>query len=152
MMDPTKQRLDATRKQAHPQCISCSLDNSSGFALEFCIREDKGIEAEFACDKIYQGYPGFLHGGISSLLLDSAMANCLFAHGIIAVTARMIVRFLLPVFTDRPAVAKAWLKAYEPPLYVLEAVLEQDGRTLVRASAKFIDRDLIGASGIDEKI
>lgn len=77
------------------------------------------------------------------MLLDSAMANCLFAHQKVAVTARLIVRFLLPVTIDQTAVVKAWIREYEPPLYVLEAEIEQKGQTLVRGSAKFIDRDLI---------
>jgi acyl-CoA thioesterase FadM len=80
------------------------------------------------------------------LLLDSAMANCLFAHRITAVTARLIVRFLLPVSIDQPAAVRAWIREYEPPLYVLEAELEQNGRILTRASAKFIDRDLTAAN------
>jgi acyl-coenzyme A thioesterase PaaI-like protein len=143
MTNPTQQSLEVIRKQAHPECISCSRENASGLALEFCVRDDKGVQADFACSEIYQGYPGFLHGGISSLLLDSAMANCLFAHQKVAVTARLIVRFLLPVAIDQPAVVKAWIREYEPPLYVLEAELEQNGQTLVRGSAKFIDRDLI---------
>jgi acyl-coenzyme A thioesterase PaaI-like protein len=143
MTDPTQQSLETTRKQAHPECISCSLENASGLALEFSVRDDKGVQAEFACDQFYQGYPGFLHGGISSLLMDSAMANCLFAHRIVAVTARLIVKFLLPVAIDQPAVVKAWMREYEPPLYVLESKIEQNGQTLVKASAKFIDRDLV---------
>jgi acyl-coenzyme A thioesterase PaaI-like protein len=143
MTNPTQLSLEVTKKQAHPECISCSLENASGLALEFFVRNDKGVQAEFDCNPLYQGYPGFLHGGISSLLLDSAMANCLFAHNIVAVTARLIVRFLLPVAIDQPAVVKAWIREYEPPLYVLEAELEQNRQTLVRASAKFIDRDLI---------
>lgn len=143
MTDPTQQFLEVTRKQAHPECISCSQENASGLALEFSVRDDKGVQAEFACKQLYQGYPGFLHGGISSLLMDSAMANCLFAHRISAMTARLIVRFLLPVAIDQPAVVKAWIREYEPPLYVLEAELEQNGKVLVRGSAKFINRDLI---------
>ena len=143
MTDPAQQILEATRNEAHPQCISCSLENASGLGLHFTVREDKGVQAEFACNQVYQGYPGFLHGGISSLLLDSAMANCLFAHRIVAVTARFIVRFLLPVAVRQPAVVRAWIREYEPPLYVLEAEIEQDGRILVRATAKFIDRDLV---------
>ena len=143
MTNPTQQSLEVTRKQAHPDCISCSPERASGLGLEFCVRDDKGVQAEFACDQLYQGYPGFLHGGISSMLLDSAMANCLFAHQKVAMTARLIVRFLLPVVIDQPAVVKAWIREYEPPLYVLEAELEQNGQTLVRGSAKFIDHDLI---------
>lgn len=143
MTDPTQQMLEATRNEAHPQCIGCSPENASGLQLRFSVREDKGVEAELDCNQVYQGYPGFLHGGISSLLLDSAMANCLFAHRIVAVTARFIVRFLLPVVIRQPAVVRAWIREYEPPLYVLEAEIEQNGRILVRASAKFIDRDLV---------
>jgi acyl-coenzyme A thioesterase PaaI-like protein len=143
MIIPTQQSLKEKKTEAHPDCISCSCGNASGLGLEFIVREDKGVQAEFACNKIYQGYPGCLHGGISSLLLDSAMANCLFAHQKSGVTARLIVRFLLPVAIDQPATVKAWIRDYEPPLYVLEAELEQNGKPLVKASAKFIDRDLI---------
>jgi hypothetical protein len=97
MANPTQQSLDVTRKQSHPDCIGCSSENSSGLGLEFIVRDDRGVQAEFACSRIYQGYPGYLHGGISSLLLDLAMANCLFAHQKCGVTTRLIVRFLLPV-------------------------------------------------------
>jgi acyl-coenzyme A thioesterase PaaI-like protein len=152
VMEPSQLALESTKQQLHPRCISCSTGNTSGLALKFFVRGDRGVQAEFACEEFYQGYPGFLHGGITSLLLDSAMANCLFAHRIAAVTARLIVRFLLPVSTDQPAVVKAWVREYEPPLYVLEAEMEQNGRILVRASAKFINRDLVMASDIKAKL
>jgi acyl-coenzyme A thioesterase PaaI-like protein len=141
MKNPTQQKLQSTKQQKHPNCIACSPENVSGLGLNFIVRSDQGVQAEFACDRLYQGYPGFLHGGISSLLMDAAMANCLFAHTISAVTARLIVRYLLPVEIDQPAIARAWIREYEPPLYVLEAELEQKGRILVHASAKFINRD-----------
>jgi hypothetical protein len=73
MPNPAQQFLEITRKQAHPKCISCSVENATGLALDFSIRDDKGVQAEFFCNHVYQGYPGFLHGGVSSLLLDSAM-------------------------------------------------------------------------------
>ena len=142
MINPTQESLEATKRQAHPDCVGCGLDNAHGLALEFSVRADKGVQAEFQCSRFYQGYPGFLHGGITSLLLDSAMTNCLFAHNIAAVTARLITRFILPVAIDQPAVVRAWIRDYEPPLYVLEAELAQEGQVLVRASAKFIDRNL----------
>jgi acyl-coenzyme A thioesterase PaaI-like protein len=145
MANPTQQFLESKKKQEHPACIGCSIENASGLGLglEFVVRDDGGVQAEFACSRIYQGYPGYLHGGISSLLLDSAMANCIFAHQKSGVTARLIVKFFLPVAIDKPAVVKAWMREYEPPLYVLESEIEQNGKTLVKASAKFIDRDLV---------
>jgi hypothetical protein len=72
MMNPTQQSLELTGKQAHPQCNSCSKDKSSALALQFFIREDKGVQAEFACNRFCHGYPGFVHGGISFSLLASA--------------------------------------------------------------------------------
>ena len=143
MTDPTQESLEITKRQAHPGCITCSQENTRGLALEFSVRPDRGVQAEFQCSRFYQGYPGFLHGGITSLLLDSAMTNCLFARNITAVTARLIIRFILPVSIDRHAVVRAWIKECEPPLYVLEAELAQKDQILVRASAKFVDRDLV---------
>ncbi len=145
MTNPTQESLEITKRQAHPGCVGCGLENAHGLALEFTVRADMGVEAEFPCGQLYQGYPGFLHGGIASLLLDSAMTNCLFAHNITAVTARLIIRYILPVAIGYPAVVRAWIKEYEPPLYVLEAELVQKDQILVRASAKFIDHGLIEA-------
>jgi acyl-coenzyme A thioesterase PaaI-like protein len=143
MTNPTQQFLEITKREAHPDCIACSPDNASGLGLKFSVRPDKGVQAEFPCSRVYQGYPGFLHGGVTSMLFDTAMANCLFAYRITAVTARLIVRFLLPVTIEQPATVSAWVREYEPPLYVLEAELEQNNQILARASAKFIDYNLI---------
>ena len=147
MTEPTQEKLEATKRQAHPGCIGCGPENTQGLGLEFSVCTDMGVQADFLCSRRYQGYPGFLHGGITSLLLDSAMTNCLFAHHITAVTARLIIRYLIPVAIDQPATVRAWIREYEPPLYVLEAELTQKERILVRASAKFIDRGAVETDG-----
>ncbi len=138
---PQQERLETMQKEAHPNCVGCSPGSPLGLGLKFLVREDGGVEAAFACQEIYQGYPGLLHGGITSMLLDAAMTNCLFAHCRVAVTARLIVRFSLPVATDHTAVIRAWLRDYSPPLFVLEAELVQNGQVMAHAAGKFIDRD-----------
>jgi uncharacterized protein (TIGR00369 family) len=144
-MHPTieqqQHRLETTKKEAHPDCVSCSSASPLGLGLKFLAREDGGVEAMFPCQEIYQGYPGLLHGGVTSMLLDAAMTNCLFSYGKAAVTARLIVRFLLPIAIDNTAVIRAWLRDSSPPLFVLEAELEQNGKILAQGTAKFIDRD-----------
>jgi uncharacterized protein (TIGR00369 family) len=144
-MPPTieqqQQRLEITKKGAHPDCVSCSSASPLGLGLKFLVREDGEVEATFPCKEIYQGYPGFLHGGVTSMLLDAAMTNCLFSQGKVAFTARLIVRFLLPIMIDNTAVIRAWLRDSSPPLFVLEAKLAQNGRIMASATAKFIDRD-----------
>jgi acyl-coenzyme A thioesterase PaaI-like protein len=140
-IDQLQSCLETTKKEAHPNCVSCGSVGSFGLGLNFLVREDGGVEAEFPCRQVYQGYPGLLHGGVTSMLLDAAMTNCLFAHGKTGVTARLIIRFSRPVVIERSAVVRAWLRENEPPLYVLEAELAQDGHVLVRAAAKFIKRE-----------
>ena len=144
-MPPTieqrQQRLEGTKKEAHPDCVSCSAASPLGLGLKFLVREDGGVEFTFPCQEVYQGYPGLLHGGVTALLLDAAMTNCLFSKGKVAVTARLIVRFLIPVATDSTAVVRAWLTDFSPPLFVLKAELTQNGRVMASAAGKFIDRD-----------
>jgi acyl-coenzyme A thioesterase PaaI-like protein len=113
----------------------------NGLGIKFRATADGSIEGTFDCDPFYQGYDGILHGGVISAILDGAMTHCLFAHGRNGVTARLIVRFLEPVAVDRPAVIRARLCDYSPPLYILEAELSQDGKVLTRATAKFIVRE-----------
>jgi len=133
--------LEITKNSQHPNCISCSSLSPIGLGLKFLVLEDGGVEATFSCPEIYQGYPGLLHGGITSMLLDAAMTNCLFSYGKAAVTARLIVRFLFPVVIKGTAVIRARMKDFSPPLFVLEAELEQNGKILAQGTAKFIDRD-----------
>lgn len=59
----------------------------------FYLAPDGAVEASFACNKVFQGYPATLHGGIISGLLDGAMTNCLFAHGHASMTAEINIRF-----------------------------------------------------------
>jgi acyl-coenzyme A thioesterase PaaI-like protein len=108
--------------------------------VEFLARSDGSVEARFNCNRSFQSYENTLRGGVISTLLDGAMTHCLFAHGKTGVTARLIVRFLHPLFIDQEATIRARMCEYSPPLYVLEAELVQDGKIRTKATAKFMDR------------
>jgi hypothetical protein len=84
---------------------------------------------------------------VISMILDGAMTQCLFARGRCGVTVRLILRFLKPLEVDVPARVRAWLCDCSPPLYVLEAELSQGESVRARATAKFIDRELVQATG-----
>jgi acyl-coenzyme A thioesterase PaaI-like protein len=135
-----QERLDVVRGREHDCCFVCDPHNSRGFGLEFHACIDGSVTALFACAKAFHGYPCWLHGGVISSLLDGAMTNCLFARGIVAVTAELSTRFLSPVAVDRPARVRAWLEKSHPPLYVLQARLIQDGEILATTSGKFMER------------
>jgi len=69
------------RNRVHPNCVVCSSTNGKGLHLEFVSSNDGGITTTFQCDEAFEGYPGVLHGGVISSILDGAMGHCMFARG-----------------------------------------------------------------------
>ena len=136
---------DRIRSEAHPNCIVCGPANQCGLHLDFAFAEDGGVQATFDCDTAYEGFPGVLHGGTVSLLLDGAMTNCLFAHGHNAVTGELNIRFRHPVITNRAATVRAWIERTSPPYHLLNAEVTQDEEVKARAVGKFVDQPHVGA-------
>ncbi len=128
------------RKQAHPACFICALDQTGGLRLQFTSQADGAVCAEFGCNSTYEGYPGMVHGGVISAVLDGAMTNCLFAQGQVAVTADLHVRFRHPLYLGRPAFVKAWITRTAAPLFVLMAEIVQDGQVRATATGKFMHK------------
>ncbi|MCE5266886.1 MAG: PaaI family thioesterase [Planctomycetaceae bacterium] len=144
MQDPTYQQL---RAEHHPNCVVCSPESPNGLRLVFHIADDRSVEASFSCDQAFQGYPSTIHGGVVSAMLDGAMTNCLLAHGLVAVTFELNIRFRHPVATARPAVVRARLVASSQPIHELAAELLQDGQLKATAKAKFLERSAVAWAG-----
>jgi len=132
------EKYSAARQHNHPDCWVCAPDNNKGLAINFHPESD-GVVGEFACGVDFTGYPGLLHGGVTSALLDGAMTNCLLAHAVPGLTARLEIRYLKPVRIGRTAVVRAWLESSRGRLHLLAAELRQDGDLLVTAKGRFMD-------------
>ena len=126
------------REIAHPRCVACSPDSKAGLRLNFREIGDGAVRATFDCAVAFEGYPGQLHGGIISTLLDAAMANCLFAQNLQAVTAELSVRFKAPVVLKHQATTEARVVRDLFPLFLMEASVIQDGEVKATATAKFV--------------
>jgi acyl-coenzyme A thioesterase PaaI-like protein len=126
------------RALAHPRCIACSPQSTSGLRLAFHDAGEGRVRATVDCTAAFEGYPGNMHGGIIATILDSAMTNCLFAQGHKAVTAELAVRFRAPLTLNRTAITEARATRDLFPLFLMEASLVQDGQTKATATAKFI--------------
>jgi uncharacterized protein (TIGR00369 family) len=94
--------------------------------------------AAFCCGHTLQGYQDYLHGGVIASLLDGAMTNCLFAHGQIALTAELKIRFLHPVMCEHAGLVRAWIDRSHDSLQVLKGEVAQGGQVKARATGKFI--------------
>lgn len=124
----------------HESCLLCGTMHPRGAHLEFVARPDGGIEAEFFSSDYYQGYRGLLHGGVISALLDAAMTHCLFARGLVALTADLRVRFRKPVPLGSRMLLRAFPLKSHPPLHVLQAALLIGDEVYASAEGKFIER------------
>lgn len=120
----------------HARCWACGA-TADGLNLRFDATID-GVEACFDCDHRYAGYPGIVQGGVVAAVLDSAMTNCLFRRGVVAVTAELTVRYRHPVRCGQGAVVRAWVEAERNGLYLLRAELRQADRLKARAAGKFL--------------
>lgn len=136
------------RARLHPRCVVCSPDNPCGLCLRFTGGADDTVVAEFELDHAVEGYVGWPHGGITSAVLDGAMTNWLFAHGLTGVTAELKVRFRHPVVLGEPAVVTARLKNASHPLYELEAGIIQGGQLKVCAIGRFVHKEYGKEKGI----
>jgi len=140
-MPATTETLDdyaATRARLHPDCWVCAPLHDRGLAVRFKAGTNGVVTGEFPCHEEFVGYPGLLHGGVISALLDGAMTNCLIARGTTGLTARFKVRFLKPVLIGRPATIRGWWEKSRGAVHVLSADLSQDGQVLATAAGRFM--------------
>ena len=128
------------RNLVHPKCVVCSFGNGNGLHLEFDADDDGSVTATFQCDEAFEGYPGMLHGGVISSILDGAMGNCMFVRGQATVTVEMMTRFRHPVATGQEATVSARITRDSHPLYLLEAEIIQDGKVKAKAKGKYYDQ------------
>ncbi|MFW6132440.1 MAG: PaaI family thioesterase [Planctomycetota bacterium] len=137
--EPAQGLLERTRRASHPRCVVCGRPHDCALGLHFSLRDDGSVVAGVECPEDLQGYTGMVHGGVIAAIADGAMTNCLFAHGIAAVTAELNVRFRHPVESGKLLGVTARITRRAEPLYLAEAELSQAGEVKATAAGKFME-------------
>lgn len=95
-------------------CFVCGRQNPVGLQLEFFEDiEAQRVQATFSVPDHFQGYPGVVHGGIVSTILDEVSGRAVMmeaGNDRLMATLRMTVRFLRPTPTESPLIALGWLE------------------------------------------
>jgi uncharacterized protein (TIGR00369 family) len=81
-------------------CFVCGESNPAGVHVRFYEREDGSLLARFVGAEHHQGYPGRMHGGVITAILDETIGRAIMIrHGeaIWGVTVELAVRFRKPV-------------------------------------------------------
>jgi acyl-coenzyme A thioesterase PaaI-like protein len=140
------------RRKVHPNCVVCSPENEAGLQLDFSLLDDGSVQASFGCTDTYEGFAGILHGGVISSLLDGAMTNCLFAHGLIGITGDLQVRFRRPVFTNQRSHVRAWINRSFSPFHVLKAEIVQERQVKAKATGRFVEPAVFAGSEFEKRL
>ena len=84
-------------------CFVCGMQNPIGLKAFFYQDEEGRVVAHFTGKEEHQGYPGAMHGGIVTALLDEVIARVAIAQDLLwGVTAKLEVRFRHPVPLEQP--------------------------------------------------
>jgi acyl-coenzyme A thioesterase PaaI-like protein len=102
-------------------------------------RVEGGVVAEATLEAAYEGPPGYVHGGMSSLLMDQLLGSAAIAAGLWGMTVRLELDYRRPV-------------PLSTPLSLRAQVTETAGRKCVVtgtiATAAAPDRTLVEARGV----
>lgn len=119
-------------------CFGCGRHNPIGLHLVF-ERDGEDVLTIYEPRPEDQGFPGIMHGGLLSLLLDEAMGWAMYADEVFAVTAKMETRFRRRVPLEGTLTVRARIARRRGRRIELEATLhDREGQTLVEASGLFV--------------
>ena len=119
-------------------CFACGPRNPYGLKLHM-EREGDRVVAKFTAAEEYQGYPGFLHGGITTALLDEVMSRVsIVTYNRWSITAGIDVHFRKPVFIGQEVTVIAeHVETNRRMVTAKSELLLPDGTAAARATGRF---------------
>lgn len=122
----------------------CGTQNSVGLAVPFAVDKDGKIRFEYTPSTEYTGYPGIIHGGVISAILDEGMSwPHTISTGEMLMTVDLRIRFRKPVPSDKPFLFIAETIENGKKSRIIEAkgqILSPNGKVLAEAQAKYMSR------------
>jgi acyl-coenzyme A thioesterase PaaI-like protein len=122
-------------------CFACAPHrlNASGLNLVFAPN-DEGAWTEFRLPRHFESYPGFLHGGILSAVLDETMAYAgVFRLHALPFTTSLALSFIGGVRAEELVRCEARIESSARRRFSASgAILDERGKICVRAKADFL--------------
>lgn len=136
-------------------CFICGMKNVAGVKVFFYEQEDGSVLARFTGREIHQGYPGRMHGGVISGILDETMGRAVMFNGgeIWGVTVALEARFKHPVPLDVELTAVG--RIVKDRQFYFEGTGElrlPDGTVAVEATGKYWKMPLADIADFDAEV
>lgn len=129
-------KISVNTEKDPAMCFGCGQKNPIGLRLKFSW-DGETARADFTPGEEYQGWPGVVHGGIISCLLDEALNYPSYFLKCYCLTAEMRVRLRQTAPVGARLHLSAWITRRTRKLLTTEARITLDDGTLVaEASGK----------------
>ncbi|MCW2883346.1 MAG: hypothetical protein QOE54_4946 [Streptosporangiaceae bacterium] len=107
--------------------------------VEMKAQPDGSVRCEFTLSAVYEGPPGFVHGGVSALILDQLLGSAAAVNGTPGMTATLDLRYRRPTPYGVPLTAEArTVRVDGRKTYADAFIAGPDGKPTVEATAMFI--------------
>ncbi len=125
--------------RAFDHCFVCGSMNEAGLRLDI-VHSNGEASAEFQADACWEGYPGVVHGGVITALLDDLMCHAGNTEGQqLPVTACIEVRFRRPARTGSRLYCMARVKELRGRIIIAAGeIRDREGRLIATAKSKLM--------------
>jgi acyl-coenzyme A thioesterase PaaI-like protein len=131
-------------------CYGCGAENEHGLHMEFRQEGDRTL-CDYAPCEFQQGYPGRMHGGVVTSMIDETMGWAVYHAAKWGTTARLAVRFWKPVTLGQPLRVEAWITSERRRLIELKAEMrDASGTLLAEGEGTFMLLDTTMAAELSE--
>lgn len=135
-----------SRQKNSKMCIICGLDNEYGVKAPFYNMEDKSVMTKFQYKKQHQSFPGRVHGGLITAMLDEMGLRALWAEeeneNTYGVTFNLDTKYRKPVPYEETVIGKGKIIKNTSKFFVTESeILDRFGNVLANGTIKYIKLD-----------
>lgn len=140
--------MKVTSKQRNSKmCMICGLENEYGLRAPFYNMEDGSVMTLFKYREQHQSYPGRVHGGLITAMLDEMGLRSLWAkdgnEDTWGVTFTLDTKYRKPVPYNVDLVGKGIVVRDTSKFVVTEAsIMDMMGNVLANGTIKYIKQDI----------
>ena len=149
-------RHKVSQKQPNSKmCLVCGLENGIGLKARFYELSNDELVAIFTPAEEHQSYPGLLHGGISSSILDETIGRAYIGRGgdeAWGMTMELTIRYLKPVPLGRQLKVVGRITEEDDRFFKgTGEIILPDGSVAVTGAGTYrkLSLDKISSSGVD---
>lgn len=135
-----------SRQRNSKMCIICGLDNEYGVKAPFYSMEDGSVMTLFRYREQHQSYPGRVHGGMITAMLDEMGLRALWAKELseaqFGVTTVLDTKYRKPVPYETDLIGRGVVVKDSSKLLVVESqIMDTAGTVLANGTIKYMKLD-----------